>query len=127
MEPSKVLNLSHLTSLGEPDPSAINKHDILSALAFDAKGNHISVGDYGGRCIIFERSKLDSKDDFEYLTEFQAHEKSFDTLSSQEIPDTITQMLWVNTLGGRKVMTSNSLCIKLWNLKEKQNYKVESA
>lgn len=38
MEPSGVLNLSHMMSLGEPDPSSINKHDILSALAFDARG-----------------------------------------------------------------------------------------
>lgn len=38
MEPSGVVNLSHMMSLGEPDPSSINKHDILSAIAFDAKG-----------------------------------------------------------------------------------------
>ena len=56
MEPSGVLNLSHMMSLGEPDPSSINKHDILSAIAFDAKGKHLAVGDYGGRCIVFERN-----------------------------------------------------------------------
>jgi len=70
MEPSEVLNLTHMMSLGEPDTSSINKHDILSAMSFDARGNYLAVGDYGGRCIIFERNQSEGKDDFEYITEF---------------------------------------------------------
>lgn len=53
IESSPVLNLSHMTSLGEPDPTQIHKYDILSSLSFDAFGNKLAVGDYGGRCIIF--------------------------------------------------------------------------
>jgi len=55
MQPSSVLNLSHLESLGESDPSTIKKADILSAMAFDSQGKRLMVGDYGGRCILFER------------------------------------------------------------------------
>lgn len=49
------LNLSTLTSLGEPKSSAIGKHDLLSAVAFDRTGDILSVGDRGGRIILFER------------------------------------------------------------------------
>lgn len=65
-----ILNLSNLTSLGEPDSTQINKTDILSAMAFDSYGKNLSVGDYGGRCIVFERTAVDGQEDFEYLTEF---------------------------------------------------------
>jgi len=72
MERSEVLNLNYMMSLGEADTSSINKHDILSAMSFDARGNYLAVGDYGGRCIIFERTQSEGKDkdDFEYITEF---------------------------------------------------------
>ena len=49
------LNLTNITSLGEPKSSAIGKHDLLSAVAFDRTGDILSVGDRGGRIILFER------------------------------------------------------------------------
>lgn len=49
----KALNLLPLNTLGEPDPSNITKQDILSAIAFDKQGQLLSVGDRGGRVIIF--------------------------------------------------------------------------
>lgn len=55
MEPSECLNLLNMSSLGEPDPSAISKHDLLSAISFDKRGDFLSVGDRGGRVIIFEK------------------------------------------------------------------------
>ena len=67
MEPSECLNLLNMSSLGEPDATAISKHDLLSAISFDKRGDFLSVGDRGGRVII-------------YFTEFQSHTKSFDTL-----------------------------------------------
>jgi hypothetical protein len=39
-------------------------------MAFDSYGKNLSVGDYGGRCIVFERTTVDGQEDFEYLTEF---------------------------------------------------------
>ena len=42
-----------LNTLGEPDPSNITKQDILSAIAFDKHGKLLSVGDRGGRVIVF--------------------------------------------------------------------------
>jgi hypothetical protein len=84
------LNLLNLNSLGEPDPSNIAKHDLLSAVAFDKSGKFLSVGDRGGRMIIFERTETPQGDDFDYLTEFQAHTKKHDTLQNTEIPETVT-------------------------------------
>lgn len=49
----ECLNLSSMTSLGERDSTQILQGDILSALAFDTTGKFLSIGDYGGRCIIF--------------------------------------------------------------------------
>ena len=48
------LNLVALEQLGEPDPTAISKHDLLSAMAFDRTGQILSVGDRGGRVICFQ-------------------------------------------------------------------------
>ena len=67
------LQMLFLNSLGEPKASAISKHDLLSAVAFDATGDILSVGDRGGRVILFERIQNENgQTDFDYLTEFQA-------------------------------------------------------
>ena len=50
------LNLLNMSSLGEPDPTAIARHDLLSAISFDKTGQMLSVGDRGGRIIIFEKA-----------------------------------------------------------------------
>lgn len=70
-EASEPLNLVNLNSLGEPKASAIGKHDLLSAISFDRTGDILSVGDRGGRVIVFERIQNEQgATDFDYLTEF---------------------------------------------------------
>jgi hypothetical protein len=64
------MSLSGVSTLGEPDPANITKQDLLSALAFDKHGQLLSVGDRGGRIIIFQRIEEDGEIDFDYLTEF---------------------------------------------------------
>ena len=92
------LNLMAMSQLGEPDPTAISKHDLLSAMAFDPTGQILSVGDRGGRVICFNLTENDSgQKEFDYLTEFQAHSKSFDVLSSADISETINCIEWLNT------------------------------
>ena len=64
------INWCAMQSLGEPDPTQIVKTDLLTAVAFDRTGRLLSVGDRGGRVIIFSAEKNDQGDDeFEYLTE----------------------------------------------------------
>ena len=96
MEPSECLNLLNMNSLGEPDPTAISKHDLLSSIVFDKRGEYLSVGDRGGRVIVFERKNEQGLDDFDYFTEFQSHTKSFDTLNSTDISEEITGIEWLN-------------------------------
>ena len=49
----KPINFQALSTLGEPDPANITKQDILSAISFDKQGKMLSVGDRGGRIIVF--------------------------------------------------------------------------
>ena len=82
--------------MGEPDPANITKSDLLSAMAFDKQGQMLAVGDRGGRIIIFQRSIEDKQIEFDYLTEFQSHEVAFDPLNSQQIPEKINSIEWIN-------------------------------
>lgn len=59
IEMIEPLNLVAMESLGEPDPTAITRQDLLSAMAFDHTGTILSVGDRGGRVICF---KLESNE-----------------------------------------------------------------
>ena len=66
-------------------------------MAFDHTGRILSVGDRGGRVICFQLQQNEQGvDEYEYLTEFQSHTKSFDVLSSHEISETVTAIQWVN-------------------------------
>ena len=94
-------------------------------MQFSANGELLAVGDKGGRCIVFQREKND-RSNFDYLMEFQAHEKGFDYYSSQEIPDMVTQLSWVPT-ARRALITSSAKEVKLWSLKTKNIVKFQSA
>lgn len=102
MEPSECLNLLNMNSLGEPDPTAISKHDLLSAITFCKRGDYLSVGDRGGRVIIFERKVEQGVEDFDYFTEFQSHSKAFDVLNSTDISEQITAIEWLNNCPTKK-------------------------
>lgn len=56
----------------------------------------MSVGDRGGRIIIFQRIEEDGSVDYDYLSEFQSHETAFDPLNSQQIPEKVNVMEWIN-------------------------------
>lgn len=56
----------------------------------------LSVGDRGGRIIVFQRIDEGGSIDFDYLAEFQSHETSFDPLNSNQIPEKINAIEWIN-------------------------------
>ena len=62
------------------------------------------------------------------MTEFQSHQKHFDVLNSQEIPETVTAIEWLNNskTDVPKVLASNARQIKLFKIKTRQVYEVES-
>lgn len=91
------LNMVAMQSLGEPDPTQITKTDLLTALSFDRTGRMLSVGDNGGRVIIFNLEPNDEgEEEFAYLTELYAHKRAMDVLSSTEISETVSNLEWVN-------------------------------
>lgn len=56
----------------------------------------LSVGDRGGRVIVFQRVEEGGVVDYEYMTEFQSHESSFDPLNSNQIPEKVNVIEWIN-------------------------------
>lgn len=125
----KPLGLLPLNTLGEPDPQNITKQDILTAIAFDKQGQLLSVGDRGGRVIVFQRIEENGVMDWDYLTEFQSHETSFDPLNSNQIPEKINVLEWINKYPGSALhmLSANDKLIKLWRIDLKKEKKYESA
>ncbi|CAN4100523.1 unnamed protein product [Withania somnifera] len=127
---------------GEQTPHEhIQDCDILSALEFDKNGDHLAVGDQGGRVMIFERqagkedlfersSRSDSGQfnlpqkqhpEFKYKTEFQSHEPEFDYLKSMEIEEKINKIRWCTKLNRSLfLLTANDRTIKLWKITEQK-------
>ncbi|KAK4394719.1 Serine/threonine protein phosphatase 2A regulatory subunit B alpha isoform [Sesamum angolense] len=110
--------------------------DIISAIEFDKNGNHLAVGDRGGRVVIFEskggkdftsRNELERLDSvvskhprFQYKTEFQSHEPEFDYLKSIEIEEKINKVRWCAAPNGSLfILSTNDKTIKLWKVKDR--------
>ncbi|KAG8378831.1 hypothetical protein BUALT_Bualt07G0025700 [Buddleja alternifolia] len=113
--------------------------DLISAVEFDKSGNHLAVGDRGGRIVIFENNggkddplKFNSRNELErldgvvskhpqyhYKTEFQSHEPEFDYLRSVEIEEKINKVRWcASSNGSLFTLSANDKTIKLWKVKE---------
>ncbi|EPS74013.1 hypothetical protein M569_00743, partial [Genlisea aurea] len=120
--------------------------DIISAIDFDKSGNHIAVGDRGGRVVVFEnnggkdnsheltsRTELEKLDGairyrpkYRYKTEFQSHEPQFDYLKSIEIEGVINKVRWcASTNRSLSVLSANDKTIKLWWIKELKNKSIK--
>lgn len=83
----------------------------------------MSVGDFGGRVIIFKRvtTNKSSVEDFQYFCEFQSHEPSFDYLKSTEIGEKINAVEWINNNeSALRVVSANDKVIKLWKISYKR-------
>uniref|UniRef100_A0A2N9IZ35 Serine/threonine-protein phosphatase 2A 55 kDa regulatory subunit B n=1 Tax=Fagus sylvatica TaxID=28930 RepID=A0A2N9IZ35_FAGSY len=111
--------------------------DIISSMGFEKSGNHLAVGDRGGRVVIFERkdgkdslnghlsrNELEQLDfsftnhpEFRYKMEFQSHEPEFDYLKSLEIEEKINKLRWCETqYRSQFILSTNDKTIKLWKL-----------
>ncbi|KAG8378845.1 hypothetical protein BUALT_Bualt07G0027100 [Buddleja alternifolia] len=111
--------------------------DLISAVEFDKSGNHLAVGDRGGRIVIFENNggkddplKFNSRNELErldgvvskhpqyhYKTEFQSHEPEFDYLRSVEIEEKINKVRWcASSNGSLFTLSANDKTIKLWKV-----------
>lgn len=99
-------------------------------MSFDRTGNMLSVGDKGGRLITFQLSQLGKgRSEWNYLTEFQAHNRKVDVLSSQEISEAVTDIEWCNSTKSSQpaMLVANRWCVKLFRVYEKSYKKCESS
>lgn len=128
--PIKPLKWTYTNGFGERDRSKVTEQDVLTALAFDQTGDYISVGDKGGRIILFKRAQGTSKGsskviDYGYFNEFQSHESEFDELKSTEIEEKINRIEWLNRqYHSLFMLTTNDKKIKLWKIFNKEEKKV---
>lgn len=119
---------NYVNGYGERDRSKVTEQDVLSSLAFDQTGDYISVGDKGGRVILFKKSqgsKSSGKSiDYAYFSEIQSHESEFDELKSVEIEEKINRIEWLNRhYKGLFMLTTNDKKIKLWKVFNKEEKK----
>jgi hypothetical protein len=47
-------------------------------MSFSRDAKYLAIGDYGGRCILFEKSTHAGTTSYEYSLELQAHDKTVD-------------------------------------------------
>ncbi|EIE21400.1 protein phosphatase 2A regulatory subunit PR55 [Coccomyxa subellipsoidea C-169] len=137
LDGSQPLNWQFLQCFGERTPGEeIQEADIISAIEFDASGQHLATGDRGGRVVLFERVASQGRTagmeqrqprgrlssfEFRYMTEFQSHEPEFDYLKSFEIEEKINKVRWVNQpSASRMILSTNDKTIKLWKVYEKK-------
>lgn len=107
-----------LRSFGEPRPGETPcSDDVLSAVAFDAKGANLAVGDEGGRVVLFAS---DGGSGFDYASEFQAQEAKVDHLRSTPIPAAVTALGW-SPWG---VVASSEREVALWSVRGKKPRRV---
>ncbi|KOM40438.1 hypothetical protein LR48_Vigan04g063600 [Vigna angularis] len=108
--PSVPLLWNFSQVLGQQLPNEpLQNDDIITTIAFDKLGDHLAVGDRGGRVVIFgrddrkknvssnrrdleQRGFVSQHPEFRYKTEFQSHEPEFDYLKSVEIEEKINKV-----------------------------------
>jgi len=131
--------------LGQPD-----ENDIIKSIAFSKCGEHIAVGDKGGRVWIYSTPSgrnlcrpgkhytppetLENAEDealnYEFYGQFQSHEPEFDYLKSLDIDEKINDIVWCpRTNNSLHLLATNDKTIKLWKIFEKPasqpNFKAE--
>ncbi|GMH40041.1 hypothetical protein BSKO_07945 [Bryopsis sp. KO-2023] len=133
----RSLDWHFLQCFGERLPDEdVQDADIISAMEFDAKGEHLATGDRGGRVVLFEKvphRRRQNPDraqsnvpcpsfEFKYLTEFQSHVPEFDYLKSLEVDEKINKVKWFRSHPNhtRMLLSTNDKTIKLWRVFEKK-------
>ncbi len=88
----------------------------------------LAVGDRGGRVIVFQRIEEGGVIDYDYMTEFQSHESAFDPLNSNNIPERLNAIEWINLhpQSAPQLLSANDKLIKLWKMEFRKEKKYES-
>jgi len=129
---------THVFETTESDV-APEPNDVINAISFSHCGEHIAVGDKGGRVWIYstpqgrafcrpgkhhqdiEKVEADeSGANYEFYGQFQSHEPEFDYLKSLDIEEKINDIVWCpRTNNSLHLLATNDKTIKLWKIFEK--------
>ena len=118
----------------------------MTAVKFDDTGDYLAVGDKAGRICIFEghsarqappsASPHQSRPppptaaflEYKFYTEFQSHDREFDSLKSVEIEEKINMIQWGRRQSvGMFLLATNDKTIKYWKVHEKKIKRVKNA
>ncbi len=113
------------------DPLSIPKADYISSLAFSNSGEHIAVGDCGGRIIIFRctnpnappkrtrNGTLHPSIEYDFMLEFQSHVAEYDYMRSLDVQARITSINFLTPLSQHLYfLSANDKDIKLWRIRD---------
>lgn len=99
----------------------VQDSDVITAVEFDERGQHLATGDRGGRIVIFQENLSKKTKEYKFLTEFQSHEPEFDYLKSLEIEEKINKIRWCKRSNPALfLLSTNDKTIKLWKVHERQ-------
>ena len=118
--------------------------DLVTAVKFDDTGDYLAVGDKAGRICIFEghsarqpapsasphqpRPPTPAFLEYKFYTEFQSHDREFDSLKSVEIEEKINMIQWGRRQSvGMFLLATNDKTIKYWKVHEKKIKRVRNA
>jgi serine/threonine-protein phosphatase 2A regulatory subunit B len=118
--------------------NASEANELINSIAFSKCGDHIAVGDRGGRVWIystpsgrtfcrpakhferFDEPLKDVENNYEFYGQFQSHEPEFDYLKSLDIEEKINDIVWLpRTNNSLHLLATNDKTIKLWKIFEK--------
>ncbi|EFO65151.1 Protein phosphatase PP2A regulatory subunit B [Giardia lamblia P15] len=113
------------------DPLSIPRTDYISSLAFSSSGDHIAVGDCGGRIVIFrcvnpgappKRTRtgtLHPSIEYDFMLEFQSHVAEYDYMRSLDVQARITSINFLTPLSQHMYfLSANDKDIKLWRIRD---------
>lgn len=105
-------------------------YDHLTAVEFDDTGRFLATGDKSGNIVILENDSTKTNNQknqvhYSFFGEFTSHYPDFDFVRSQQIEEKINQIKFGRqTNDALFLLTTNDRQIKLWKVKETEQYKL---
>lgn len=122
--PANDMQWRFIQSFGD---DASSDDDLVTALQYDPTGEYLAVGDKAGRICLFESGST-TPIEYKFYTEFQSHEKDYDTLKSTPIEEKINAIAWAQrTPNGLNMLAANDNVIKLWKVTDKKIKRTKNA
>ncbi|TNJ26858.1 Protein phosphatase PP2A regulatory subunit B [Giardia muris] len=131
--PLDHLDYQYLQVFGaQTEGAAPAPDDCLTAVSFDAAGDHIAVGDCGGRIALFERARGGAEAEagpprYAFLAEYQSHRGEYDYVRSVDVQARVVAIRFLPARGDGELvyLTANDRDVKLWRCRAGASGKAE--